>query len=217
MTKKIFCALMVVILSTAAFAQSGKSAKEIRQQNFIFGPKVGLASPYQNIVSNTEALTQMLGFPNLGLQMGGYMRGILPIKKTKVMLYAQLEATWAMDFYIGKDNHASAGCFNFPLMVGAGYKLNDDLTLRMGGGATYTINIFACADLAFKDENNKYQTEVAETLNRNPWGWVVDMGADWKNWTFDLRYMNQFKSEYYTRIADEMRYISIGLVVGYRF
>ena len=71
--------------------------------------------------------------------------------------------------------------------------------------------------IAFKDVDNKYQTEVAEMLNRNHWGWVVDMGADWKDWTFDVRYMNQFKSEHYTRIADEIRYISIGLTVGYRF
>lgn len=217
MTKKIFCALMVVILSTAAFAQSGKSAKEVRQQNFIFGPKVGLASPYQNIVSNTEALNQMLGFPNLGVQLGSYMRGMIPFKKSKLMLYGQLEASWAMDFYLGKGNHASAGCFNFPLMAGAGYRVSDNLTLRMGGGATYTINIYTSANLAFKDVDNKYQTEVAEMLNRNHWGWVVDMGADWKDWTFDVRYMNQFKSEHYTRIADEIRYISIGLTVGYRF
>ena len=33
MTKKIFCAIMmVVVLSTAAFGQSGKSAKEVRHQ-----------------------------------------------------------------------------------------------------------------------------------------------------------------------------------------
>lgn len=215
MTKKIFCTLLAVILSTALFGQSGKSAKEIRQQNFIFGPKVGLSSPYQNIVTNTVDLKKMLGGPNLGVQMGGYMRGIIPIKKSKVMLYAQVEALWDMDFYFGGGGNGSAGYFNFPLMVGGGYRLSDDLTLRVGGGATYTINIYSTANTAFKDE--KYQTEVADILTRDPWGWVVDLGADWKNLTFDVRYLNQFKSRYYTRIADETRYISWGLVVGYRF
>lgn len=217
MTKKIFSTLLVLILATAAFGQSGKSAKEIRQQNFVYGPKVGLTSPYQYIVSNTTAITDMLRGANLGIQMGGYMRGIIPLKKTKFSLHAQLDAMWVMDFYFGGGGNASTGCFNFPLTIGAGYKVSDNLTLRISGGASYSINLYSTANTAFKGEDDKYQTEVAEMIKRDPWGWVVDLGADWKNWTFDVRYMNQFKSHKYTRIADEIRYTSLGLVVGYRF
>lgn len=217
MTKKIFCALIVVLLSTAAFGQSGKSAKEIRQQNFIFGPKAGLSVPYQNIVSNTTAICDMLQGPNLGVQLGGYMRGIIPLKKSKVMLYAQLEALWDMDFYFGGGGNASAGYFNIPLMVGGGYKLSNDLTLRAAFGPTYTINIYSTANPAFKGEDDKYADDIAELISRDPWGWAADLGVDWKNWTVDLRYINQFKSHFYTRLADETRYISWGLVVGYRF
>ena len=218
MSKRIFCVVMVALLSTAAFAQSGRSAKEIRQDNFVFGPKVGISMPYQNIVTNTTALSSMLGAPNLGYQLGGYMRGILPIKKSKFWLYMQREATWANDFYFGGGGNASAGCFNFPLMLGGGYKLSKDVTLRAAWGPTYTINIYTTANTAFKDADNKYQKEVAEMLNRDPWGWAADLGMDWKSWTIDLRYMNQFRSlENFVRIADETRYISIGLTVGYRF
>lgn len=218
MSKRIFCVVMVALLSTAAFAQSGRSAKEIRQDNFVFGPKVGISMPYQNIVTNTTALSSMLGAANLGYQLGGYMRGILPIKKSKFSLYMQLDATWANDFYFGGGGNASAGCFNFPLMLGGGYKLSKDVTLRAAWGPTYTINIYTTANTAFKDADNKYQKEVAEMLNRDPWGWAADLGMDWKCWTIDLRYMNQFRSlENFIRIADETRYISIGLTVGYRF
>lgn len=218
MSKRIFCVVMVALLSTAAFAQSGRSAKEIRQDNFIFGPKVGISMPYQNIVTNTSALSSMLGAPNLGYQLGGYMRGILPIKKSMFSLYMQLDATWANDFYFGGGGNASAGCFNFPLMIGGGYKLSKDVTLRAAWGPTYTINIYTTANTAFKDADDKYQKEVAEMLNRDPWGWAADLGMDWKSWTIDLRYMNQFRSlENFVRIADETRYISVGLTVGYRF
>lgn len=217
MIKRVISVAMAVVLSTTAFAQSGRSAKEIRQDNFVFGPKGGISMPYQNIVTNTTALREMVGGANLGFQVGGYMRGMLPIKKSKFMLYAQLDATWAMDFYFGGGGNASAGCFNFPLMIGGGYKLTKDVTLRGAWGPTYTINIYSTADTAFKDKDNKYQSEVATMLRRDPWGWAADLGVDWKNWTIDVRYMNQFRSLDYNRIADETRYISWGLTVGYRF
>ena len=208
MSKRILCVVMAVALSlvaTSAFAQSGRSAKEIRQDNFVYGPKVGISSPYQNIISNTTALNDMLGGMNFGYQLGGYMRGIIPFKKIPLSVYAQLEAAWAMDFYFGKGGTASAGCFNFPLMVGAGYKLGKDITLRGAWGPTYTVNIYT------------YQNEVAEMLNRDPWGWAADLGVDWKTWTVALRYMNQFQSHDVAHIVDETRYISWGLTVGYRF
>lgn len=216
MTKKIATLLVAVLLSCTLMAQSGKSAKEIRQQNFVFGPKVGLSLPYQNIVTNTTALKEMLYGPNLGLQLGGYVRGILPIKNTKIVLYGELDATWAMDFYMGGGGNASAGCFNFPILIGGGYKLTDNVTLRAAWGPTYTINIFTCANPAF-NQDAAYNEAIAEMLNRDPWGWAADIGADWKSWTIDLRYMNQFRSQDYTRIADETRFISWGLTVGYRF
>lgn len=216
MTKKIVTLLVAIALSGSLMAQSGKSAKEIRQQNFIFGPKVGLSMPYQNIVTNTVALRQMLYGPNVGVQLGGYMRGIIPLKNSKFSLYGQLDATWAMDFYIGGGGNASAGCFNFPVTLGVGYRLGDNLNLRAAWGPTYTINIYTTANPGYnKDE--AYNEAVAGMLNRDPWGWVADLGVDWKDWTIDLRYMNQFRSLDYTRIADETRFISVGLTVGYRF
>lgn len=215
--KKIFIALLAVVLSTAAFGQSGKSAKEVRQQNFIFGPKVGLSMPYQHLVSNTEALHSLLGGPNVGLQLGGYMRGIIPFKKSKFSLYGQLEASWDMDFYFGAGQSASAGYFSFPLLVGAGYKLQDNLNLRLGAGPTYTANVYQVANTTFKGEENDYQTAVAGMLSRDPWGWTAAVGVDYKNWTADVRYINQYRSLDVTRIADEYRYISWGLTVGYRF
>lgn len=217
MIKRVLCVIMAVALSTAAFAQSGRSAKEIRQDNFVFGPKVGVSLPYQNIVTNTTAIREMVGGANLGLQLGGYMRGMIPFKKSKFMLYGQLEASWNMDFYFGGGGNASAGYFNFPLMIGGGYKLTQDITVRGAWGPTYTINIYSTADTAFKGEDDAYQSEVAEMLRRDPWGWAADLGVDWKNWTVDVRYMNQFRSVDFNRIADQTRYISWGLTVGYRF
>lgn len=216
MSKRIFCLFVAALLATAAFAQSGRSAKEIRQDNFVFGPKVGISAPYQNIVTNTVALKQMLGGMNVGYQLGGYMRGILPIKKSNFSLYMQLDATWAMDFYFGGGGNASAGCFNFPLMIGGGYKLSNDITLRAAWGPTYTINIYTTANTAFKEE--AYRKEVANMLRRDPWGWAADLGVDWKSWTISARYMNQFRSLVdFNRIANESRFISWGLTVGYRF
>lgn len=221
MNKRFFSIVIVVVLSAlaanTALAQSGRSAKEIRQDNFVFGPKVGVSLPYQNIVTNTTAIQEMLAGANFGYQLGGYIRGILPFKKNKLSLYAQLDATWAMDFYFGGGGNGSAGYFNFPLMIGGGYKLTKDVTLRAAWGPTYTINIYTTANTLFKDVDDRYQNEVAEILRRDPWGWAADLGADWKNWTIDLRYMNQFRSRDYNRIADETRYISWGLTVGYRF
>ena len=214
--KKILIVLMAALIPTAVLAQSGKSAKEIRQENFIYGPKVGLSMPYQHIVTNTVDLKNLLGGPNVGAQLGGYIRGILPLGKG-FSLYGQLEATWAMDFYFGGGGSASAGCFNFPLVVGGGYKIGKDLTLRIGAGPTLTTNIYTTANTAFKDTDNAYQNEVKEMINRDTWGWAADFGVDYKRWIVDLRYMNQFKSHTLFRIADEYRYISIGLSVGYLF
>lgn len=216
--KKIIAILVALISTTTIMvAQSGKSSKEIRQQYFVFGPTAGLSMPYQHIVTNTTALSQLLGAPNVGVQFGGYARGILPLKKTKIVLYAQLDAAWAMDFYVGGGSSASAGCFNFPLTVGGGYKLSDKTLLRVACGPTLTANVYTSANTAFKDTDDKYQSEVADMLNRNRWGWVAVIGADYKAWTFDLRYMNQFSSNAYNRIADECRFISLGLTVGYKF
>ena len=216
--KKIIAILVVLISTTTIMmAQSGKSSKEIRQQYFVFGPTVGLSMPYQHVVTKTTALSQLLGGPNVGMQLGGFARGMLPLKKTKIVLYAQLDAAWVMDFYFGGGSSASAGCFNFPLTVGGGYKLSNDTMLRIACGPTLTANVYTSANTAFKDTDNKYQSEVAEMLNRNRWGWMALIGADYKDWTFDLRYMNQFSSEAYNRIADECRFISLGLSVGYKF
>lgn len=217
MTKKIFSVLLAVVLSTVAFAQSGKSAKEIRQQNFIYGPKVGLSMPYQHIVTNTEALKSLLGGPNVGVQLGGYMRGIIPFKRSKFSLYGQLDASWDMDFYFGSGQSASAGYFSFPLVIGGGYKLPNGSTLRVGGGPTYTVNIYQTANTTFKDVDNSYQSLVADMLARDPWGWTAVIGLDHKEWTIDFRYVNQFRSLSIGRMADEYRYISAGLSVGYRF
>lgn len=217
MIKRVFLVVMAAILSTAAFAQSGRSAKEIRQDHFVYGPKVGISMPYQNIVTNTTAIREMVGGANLGAQVGGYMRGMITFKKSKVLLYGQLEASWNMDFYFGGGGDASTGYFNFPLMLGGGYKLSKDVILRAAWGPTYSINIYSTANTAFKGEDDAYQSEVAEMLTRDPWGWAADLGVDWKSWTLDLRYMNQFRSRDYIRIADETRYISWGLTVGYRF
>ena len=216
MAKRIITTLLALVLATATFAQSGKSAKEIRQQNFIFGPKVGLSMPYQHLVSNTEALHSLLGGPNVGLQLGGYMRGILPLKKG-FSLYGQLDASWDMDFYFGGGQSASAGNFTFPLVIGGGYKLHNGINLRVGVGPTYTVNIYQSANTAFKDTNNAYQNIVADMLSRDPWGWTGVIGADYKNWLLDIRYMNQFRSKDIFRVADEYRYISIGLTLGYKF
>lgn len=217
MKKILISALFVLAALCSANAQSGKSAKEIRQQYFIFGPRIGLSSPSQNALTNTTALDQMLNGVNAGVQLGGYLRGMLPIKKTGVVLYAQLDAVWAMDWYIGKGNHALAGCFHLPLIVGGGYKFSNGLFLRGGWGPTWTGNVFESANLAFKDTDNVYQTDVANMLPRDPWGHTAEIGVDWKDWTFDVRYINQFRSHDYTRLADGVRYISWGLTVGYRF
>ena len=122
MKKIIISALFILTALFSAEAQSGKSAKEIRQQYFVCGPRVGLSSPTQHAQTNTTNLDAMLNGLNAGVQLGGYLRGMLPIKKTGVVLYAQLDAVWAMDWYIGKNsNNALAGCFNFPLIIGGGY------------------------------------------------------------------------------------------------
>lgn len=217
MTKKIIITLLAAMMATASFAQSGKSAKEVRKENFVYGPKVGLSMPYQHIVTNTADLNSLLGGPNLGVQLGGYIRGIAPFGKSKFSFYGQLEATWAMDFYFGGGGNAQAGCFNFPLLVGGGYTLNNDLTFRVGLGPTYTVNMYNLANPAFKDVDGAYADKVAEMTERNPWGWTVDLGADYKDWTVALRYMNQFASKDIFRIADEYRFISVGLTIGYRF
>lgn len=217
MKRIIISALFILSALVAANAQSGKSAKEIRQQYFVFGPRVGLSAPTLHASTNTVELDKMYNGMNVGLQLGGYMRGMLPIKKSNVVLYAQLDAVWAMDYYIGGKSNALAGCFNIPLIVGGGYKFSNGIFLRGGWGPTWTGNIFGVADTAFKDENNAYQSAVADTLNRDPWGHSAEVGIDWQDWTIDLRYMNQFRSHDYTRLADNMRYISWGLTVGYRF
>lgn len=208
---------MVVVLSTAAFGQSGKSAKEIRQQHFVYGPKASLYSPMQNAVSNTVAITDMINGLNPGVQVGGFMRGMLPLKKSKWMLYAQLEAAWAMDFYVGGGGVATEGCVYIPLTIGCGYKLTPEITLRLDGGVGYNINTYSTANLAFKGEDDKYESDVADLILREPWGWLVNIGADWKMWTLDVRYQNQFAPKSVTRLVDDARFSSLGIVVGYKF
>jgi hypothetical protein len=122
-----------------------------------------------------------------------------------------------MDFYFGGGQSASAGNFTFPLVIGGGYKLHNGINLRVGVGPTYTVNIYQSANTAFKDTNNAYQNIVADMLSRDPWGWTGVIGADYKNWLLDVRYMNQFRSKDIFRVADEYRYISIGLTLGYKF
>lgn len=217
MKKVIISVLFVLGALLSANAQSGKSAKEIRQQYFVCGPRIGLSSPTLHAVTNTTELDAMFNGVNAGIQLGGYLRGMLPIKKTGVVLYAQLDAVWAMDWYMGGKANALAGCFNFPLIVGGGYKFPNGLYLRGGWGPTWTANIFGTANSTFKDTDNAYQNAVAEMLDRDPWGHVAEIGADWKTWTIDLRYHNQFRSHDYTRLADDVRFISWGLTVGYRF
>lgn len=215
MKKIIISAMFILAALFSAEAQSGKSAKEIRQQYFVCGPRVGLSSPTQHAQTNTASIDAMLNGLNMGVQVGGYLRGMLPIKKTGVVLYAQLDAVWAMDWYASKNANALAGCFNLPLIIGGGYKFDNGLYLRGGWGPTWTANIFEGADLNTTD--TAYEDAVADLLKRDPWGHVAEIGIDWKNWTLDLRYHNQFRSLDYTRIADDVRFISWGLAVGYRF
>lgn len=217
MKKILITILSLLVVGSSAMAQNYEKAREERKQFFVFGPKAGLSMPYQNIVTNTTNIKSLLGGPNLGVQVGGYLRGSLPIKRTPVVLYLQMDILWGMDFYMGSGQSAFSGVVNVPLMIGGGYKLNKDITLRGAWGPTYTINCVECANTSFKDVNNAYQNEVADLIRRDPWGWNADLGVDYKNWTIDLRYQNQFRSREYNYIADETRFISFGLVLGYRF
>lgn len=217
MKKILFTILALLAVAMSASAQNYEKAREERKQYFVFGPKAGISMPYQNIVTNTSDIKALLGAPNLGVQVGGYLRGLLPIKRTPVVLYIQLDALWGMDFYMGAGQSAFSGVVNIPLLIGGGYKLNKSITLRGSWGPSYTINCVEKANTTFKDTNNAYQNEVADLIRRDPWGWTGDIGADIKNWSIDLRYQNQFRSREYNRIADETRFISYGLTVGYRF
>ena len=57
MKKIIISALFILTALFSAEAQSGKSAKEIRQQYFVCGPRVGLSSPTQHAQTNTTKQT----------------------------------------------------------------------------------------------------------------------------------------------------------------
>lgn len=210
-------ALLTLVGNVAAQENNYDKAIAERRQYFIFGPKAGICSPYQNAITNTTDIKALLNGVNTGVQMGGFLRGMLPIKRTNIVLYAQLDATYAMDFYYGGGSSAMSGVLNFPIMVGGGYRFSNGIFLRGGWGGTWTANLFSTANTTYKGVDNDYQSEVASMINRDPWGWVADIGVDYKRWTIDLRYMNQFRSRDYTRIVDEVRYISFGLSVGYLF
>ena len=67
MKKLIVTLVALLVATTALVAQSGKSAKEVRQQHFIYGPTIGLSLPYQHSVTNTTDLKSLLGGPNMGI------------------------------------------------------------------------------------------------------------------------------------------------------
>ncbi|MBQ1214674.1 MAG: outer membrane beta-barrel protein [Tidjanibacter sp.] len=217
MKKILITILALLAVASSAVAQNYEKAREERKQYFVFGPKAGLSMPYQNVVTNTTDIKSLLWAPNVGIQLGGYLRGVLPIKRTPVVLYMQLDALWAMDIYAGSGQSAFSGVVNMPLLIGGGYKLSKTITLRGGWGPSYTINCVEKANTNFKGTDNGYQSEVADLIRRDPWGWTGDIGADIKNWSVDLRLQNQFRSREYKRIADETRFISYGITVGYRF
>lgn len=222
MKKVIIGILTALVTIGSAVAQENNYDKAIaeRRQHFIYGPKVGLCSPYQNAITNNKDLKALLNGINSGLQLGGYMRGMLPIKHTPVVLYAQLDATFAMDLYFGGGSTALAGALNFPILIGGGYKLPNGMLLRGAWGPTYTVNLFSTANTAYKDTNNNnaFQSNVATAIERDPWGWAADIGVDWGRWSVEVRYMNQFRNkEEFPRLLDQNRYISWGLTVGYIF
>jgi len=214
--KRTIITWFTVLVASLSLQAQQNSADQERKQYFVFGPKIGLSVPNQNAVTNTVAMDNLLNGFNTGIQVGGYMRGMIPIRNI-VVLYAQLDALYATDLYWGKGDRASSGCFNFPLTIGAGYKFKNGILLRGGGGPTYTINMYQTANTAYKGTSNSYQKKVAYLLRRDPWGFAIDLGADYKNWAIDLRFMNQFRSLPVARIADEKRYVSWGVTLGYKF
>lgn len=214
MKRRLFISIIALLIASAALDAQTTNSKSTRRKYFEFGPKIGLSAPTLNMVTNTTELKDLFNGLNTGFQVGGFARGMLPVWRG-ITLYMQTDALFALDLYYGEQGaRASSTSFNFPIQLGGGYRFKNGTFVRGGWGVVFCVNVSQNAKTVYEG----YIPALERMLRRDTVGHVADLGIDFKNLSVDLRYMNQFRSiDDWPRVADESRYISWGLTVGYRF
>lgn len=206
--KKIIVSIIICLTVLSVSGQQNN-----RKKFFEFGPKIGVAAIGQNVTTNIVELNSLFNGFNLGFQAGAYARGMLHYKN--VMFSLQLETLFTFDYYIGKDAHATATSFNFPLTIGLGYQFKNGLRIRGSWGPIVNVSTHQSVKTTYMGAD--YIEGLEGLLKRETWGHVSDLGVDYGRYAIDLRYTNQFKSVNKPLVVESMRYISWALTVAYRF
>lgn len=224
MKKLTITILLLLSAASAAMAQSvvtrGYKGDVVRKADYMpavqYGPRIGLNINTQLAATNTESLQNILNgaVTNPGIELGGFAR--FNLLRKKLVIYLQPEAMFTLDSYFGKGSEsAMVTGFDFMTRLGLGYRLTNDFMVRSDFTPVFGVNTGGYVDTTYDGEG--YRAAVKSLMRKEECGWRVNLGADYKKWTMDLHYNNQFKSKRKTLIVEEMRHTQWGFTVGYLF
>ena len=175
--KKIFAAIVAMMLAMPSFAQFASGGFELDKQNLYYGARMGLA--LGKLSGDCE--------PYDGMKAGMTLAGIIGLRLSQtapVFLESGLYFTQRG----GKDGSytANLNCLEIPLVVKYGLKATDEIAILPFIGPYFAYGISGKMEYDYGGHKEKESTY--EFLNRNDMGFKLGCGAEYNMLYLEVAY-----------------------------
>ena len=211
MMKKIFSAIVALMLAMPSFAQFASGGFELDKSNIYYGARFGLA--LGSLSGDTEAGTMDYSGMKAGITLAGVI-GLRLSESAPVFLESGLYYTQRG----GKDGSYTAdlNCFEIPILVKYGIQATDKIAVLPFVGPYFAYGI--AGETEYKNEHGDKEKErtYKHFLNHNDMGFKFGCGLEYNMLYLELAYhlgiANIADNEDFTTHA---RQLSINLGVNF--
>jgi hypothetical protein len=175
--KKIFAAIVAMMLAMPSFAQFASGGFELDKQNLYYGARMGLA--LGKLTGDCE--------PYDGMKAGITLAGVIGLRLSQqapVFLESGLYFTQRG----GKDGSytANLSCLEIPILLKYGIQASEDIAVLPFIGPYFAYGVGG--KMEYSGINGKEKQSTYEFLNRNDMGIKVGCGAEYNMVYLELAY-----------------------------
>lgn len=175
--KKIFTAIVAMMLAVPSFAQFASGGFELDKQNLYYGARFGLA--LGNLSGDNDASGMKAGVTLAGV-VGLRLSHTAPVFLESGVYYTQRG---------GKDGDykVNMNCLEVPILVKYGIKATDEISILPFVGPYFALGV--SGQYEYKDpQGNKVKNSSYDILNRNDMGFKLGCGAEYNMLYLELAY-----------------------------
>ena len=174
--KKIFAAIVAMMLAMPSFAQFASGGFELDKQNLYYGARMGLT------------LASMSGDAELsGMKAGLTLAGVIGLRVSSSSPVF-LESGFYYTQRGGKDGSytANLSCLEIPILLKYGIQASEDIAVLPFIGPYFAYGVGG--KMEYSGINGKEKQSTYEFLNRNDMGIKVGCGAEYNMVYLELAY-----------------------------